>query len=201
MRRLVEDLIEEKISYYTAGDCFGESDFERKVWEKFNLRLDAAALAATARKEFRSAPPASGFDREEAIERLREICDSLVYAEINRQFESAVEAARDVRDAERRLAYLTVEAAVSAASNAVQKALRGRAEHHAARSGSHYFTYRGLALRVADHSQVKGGGWCPDSGERHGESDYSWVVTEDSDVPSREEIRRKVARLLRTKSA
>lgn len=66
-----------------------------------------------------------------------------------------------------------------------------------------YAWYNGLKLRISNHAQVSGGGFNMNSGERMGESDLQWVVTDEDaeryDVPSKAEIRSDVAQALRSR--
>jgi hypothetical protein len=72
--------------------------------------------------------------------------------------------------------------------------------------GSMYFVYRSRSgygytvdIRVSDHTQVAGGGWNEGTGDRHGESDVSFVIDSvDCELPTRSEIRDAVANALRT---
>ena len=65
--------------------------------------------------------------------------------------------------------------------------------------GSFYARFHGLKLRVSDHWQVSGGGWSEERQCRMGESDLEWVASEsESEIPSREDIRRAVGRAVRT---
>jgi len=68
--------------------------------------------------------------------------------------------------------------------------------------GSIYLRYdNGLSeahLRVSDHSQKAGGAFNERTGERRGDVDYSWIITDPTDgIPSREEIRVTVAKIVR----
>ncbi|MFW5652537.1 MAG: hypothetical protein ACOC0P_00710 [Planctomycetota bacterium] len=54
-----------------------------------------------------------------------------------------------------------------------------------------------IDIRVSDHEQVPGGGWCEHRGERMGDADWSIVVdSPDTPIPSATAIRRKVAALI-----
>lgn len=64
---------------------------------------------------------------------------------------------------------------------------------------SAYADYHGrVSVRVADHAQRAGGGWSDVTGERHGQSDVSFVVAAGCEPPTRRQIRSAVARFLRS---
>jgi hypothetical protein len=91
--------------------------------------------------------------------------------------------------------WLAVRGAMDCLQTAIESAIG--ADFRTSGGGSRYADFRGLKLRIADHDQVAGGGFDMETQERLGEADINWTVDEETDIPTREEIRREVAHALR----
>lgn len=84
------------------------------------------------------------------------------------------------------------------AADVIKAALRGKCVVKSARfSNSVYLRYRSISLRISDHRQVSGGGWNEATGERMGECDWQWVISDaDSPLPTRANVRDAIGKLL-----
>lgn len=119
------------------------------------------------------------------VERAHAIFYTWLSGEIDVE-QARLDAITDQIDANIRATCAAIESALGLAYTPID-------DHRFRGRGSKYTNYRGLSLRVSDHLQKPGGGWCEERQEQHGDCDLQWVVGADSVVPSRSEIRARVA--------
>lgn len=187
-----------EIDWCAAVDSAVADDLHRDWCEQASVSDEAAREAAIAGVADGSIDSLAGYERLAARVNgaLTDAAARLVAAEAYRLRDAAIEAdhvaAVALRDRKLDLCR-EIEAALPACE---------QTNHGFDGFGSLYYRYREVKIRVSDHAQVAGGGWNAGTGERHGESDVSFVVAgHDSPLPSRREIRARVARVLRDRLA
>lgn len=169
--------------------AFADDEWAAKeVWDAGDFVIpDHQEVAAKARERY---VPIEEFDREAIRERASQTCHEVVYEIVLAQLWEAAERRQAERDEE----ALRLDALVTRAAEVVSEALGHDMTQSV--SGSWYLHFRGIKIRVSDHPQKPGGGWNEATGKRMGEADMQWVIDEEADVPTTDQVRISVAKLL-----
>jgi len=126
-------------------------------------------------------------------ESLREAVRWAIAEEHGRAWYAMLEVEEDERFAE----WQELDAAKERLVRAVIEALpRADRPSYSAQSISMYLWYQDVKIRVSNHRQVAGGGFNEGKQERAGEADLEFVAVIDEPLPSRQEIRSRVAAVL-----